>query len=315
MSFPRLRASLFSILTIFGSTSAWGEAITLSNEHIEISVDPAKGLILGFNLPGEKNLLWLNPNPISDPNRNAGWVNFGGDKLWWGPMMDWQKVKGRRFPPDEALAGVWMMTEQSVDQVTIESGVSPWVGIRGEREITLSPDRAEVSILNRFTRVNPSSQRLQLWTVSQMPIAEWCLLDSHPLEAEEPYVNLREGQFDPHPYTVVLSELQAVRFNPAKNTRNMIGTRGAWIAAVYEKHIIIHEIEPQPEAQYARKVSLQLYNSLEFIELETLSGNATPLVGESMDHLVRWHVLDRPRSLSDAALAAWIVEQMSRSDI
>ncbi len=312
---PIFRFSITLIVVLLTATfaRAGGGTIILKNDHIEVTVDPAKGLITGFNLPGQANTLWVNPKPISDPNRNNGWVNYGGDKLWWGPMIDWMSVKGRRLPPDEALDTDWKVIKQTPDQVVIRSGVSPWVGIRGERKISLSPDSSEIVIRNRFIRVQPSEQRLQLWTISQLPPPLWVLLDSHPREGEAPFVN-RRPQFDPLPYISIMPETGGVRYRYNADGPNMIGTRGSWIAAIYDDFLIIHQIHPEPEADYATDVSVQLFSIKGFVELETLSPNATPAVGESMSNTVRWHVLPRPAELSDHELAVWIGERMNTDE-
>ena len=189
--------------------------------------------------------------------------------------------------------------------------VSKWVGIQAERTISLSPESAKIIFNNRFTRIEPSEQRLQLWTVTQMVPPEWVLLDSHPNPGEPSFVN-RRPQFDPLPYLKVNAEQNQVRYRQNTDGPNMIGTRGSWIAAIYDQHVVIHQIEPDHHADYATDVSVQLFTIKDFIELETLSPDATPEVGESMSNTVRWHVLARPAELSDDQLSDWIGEQMSR---
>ena len=140
----RIFGPIISFLFLFALAHAETEPITLTNDHIEVTIDPQKGLILGFNLPAAENLLWVNPDPVSDPKRNNGWVNYGGDKLWWGPMIDWMSVKGRRLPPDEAFDTPWEIVSRSHDTVVIRSVASQWVGIQAERKISLSPHSAEI---------------------------------------------------------------------------------------------------------------------------------------------------------------------------
>lgn len=311
MHYFRFFSAFVSLLFIFGQSHAAPEPITLSNDHIEVTIDPGKGLILGFNLPGEENLLWVNPNPISDPKRNNGWVNYGGDKLWWGPMIDWMNVKGRRLPPDEAFDTPWEVISRNNDTAVIRSVVSQWVGIQAEREISLSPDSAEIIIHNSFTRVKASDQRLQLWTITQVRPPLWAVLKSRPRPGDPPFVN-RRPSLDPLPYITVAADQSHVRYRYNEDGANMIGTRGAWVAAVYEDDIIVHEVSPTEDGDYATDVSVQIFSIKGFLELETLSANATPKVGETMSNTVRWKLLPRPADLSEDELAVWIGEQMSR---
>jgi|GEM_PF-2327339 len=305
----RFFSAFVSILFIFGTSHAETESITLRNDHIEVTIDPHKGLILGFNLPGEENLLWLNPSPISDPKLNNGWVNYGGDKLWWGPMIDWMSVKGRRLPPDEAFDQTWEVVSRDNDTVVIRSVVSQWVGIQAERKISLTPNSAEIVIHNSFTRVNASDQRLQLWTIAQIRPPLWCVLDSHPKPGEPPFVN-RRPQFDPLPYLSMSPNTNSVRYRYNEEGPNMIGSRGAWVAAVYEGNILVHEVSPSKGGEYATDVSVQIFSIEGYVELETLSANATPKVGETMSNTVRWKVLSKPTDLSKDELSVWIGEQM-----
>lgn len=304
------RFLLLFTVAILGLHQTSADTVTLSNEKVEITIDSAKGLVLGLNLPGQSNLMWVNPNPVSDPDRNNGWVNYGGDKLWWGPMIDWMSVKGRRLPPDEAFDQPWEIIRQSPDSLTIRSVVSRWVGIRAERTISLAPNSAEIIFQNNFTRIEPSDQRLQLWTISQMLPPEKVLLESHPREGEPAFAN-RRPQFDPLPYLTVLPGTGTVRYRQNPDGPNMIGTRGSWIAAVYDQQIVVHQIDPEADGDYATDVSVQLFTIKDFIELETLSPNATPKVGESMHHTVRWHVLARPAGISDDELSVWISAQLT----
>jgi len=299
-------AGLFPALSLAGNSP-----VTLSNAHVEVGVDPQHGLILGFGLPGQPNLLWVNPHPLA-ANRHAGWINYGGDKLWWGPQIDWQTATGRRFPPDEALDGAWEVTERQPHRLVMRSGVSPWVGVRAERTISLAPDQPVVVIRNRFIRETSSRQRLQLWALSQLPRPRWCWLDSHPGAGESAFVNLRPT-LDPGPAVQSDSALAVIRAEPLPSGPYMIGTRGAWLAAVYDQQIVVHEVAPFPDGTYAELVSLQLFFGPNFIELETLGGLATPAMGETMTNVVRWRVLPRPAKLTDAELVAWLRAQLANS--
>jgi len=300
---------LVSLLFTGGAAAAPRPLLRLANEHVEVSVDPTHGLILRFGIPGHRNLFWENADPIADPEVNGGWVDYGGDKLWWGPMVDWQRVKGRRFPPDEALDAAWTVIALSRDRVVMRSTVSPWVGIYAEREISLSPTEPTVVIHNRFTRVTANPQRLQLWTICQLPRPAWCWLDSQPRDGEPAFVNLRPS-LDPEPFTELDAVLDAVRYTPVGDARNLIGTRGDWIAAVYDDVIVAHSLSPYPDGEYAENCSLQLFVGPDYIEIETLSGLATPMVGESMTNTVRWHVFPRPASLAEIDLGHWLRTQL-----
>jgi hypothetical protein len=291
-------------------TGRTDDPVVLANERVEVGVAPVHGLILGFGLAGKSNLIWVNPHPLSSV-RHVGWTNYGGEKLWWGPQIDWFAVQGRRFPPDEVLDGVWTVTERTADRVAVRSGVSPWVGIRAEREIALAPDGSGLVIRNRFIREQPGAQRLQLWTICMLVPPKWCWLDSQPQAGEPPFRNLRP-EFPTGERVRYEPGIGCVRaaISPLFQERYLIGTRGAWIAAVYDEVILVHEVSPYPDGAYAEEVSLQLFSAPAYVELETLGGLATPAVGEKMENTVRWRLLDRPKDLDEAALARWLRAQL-----
>lgn len=310
-SFVRLFFSaLFWPLAVGGIARAESAAVTLVNRHIEIGIDPAHGLILGFGVPGKENLLWVNPHPLASA-RHAGWVNYGGDKLWWGPYLDWLPVKGRHFPPDEALDGAWEIISREPSRVVMQSAVSPWTGSKAEREIILDPEKPAVVIHNSFIRETASTQRLQLWTVCQISPPRWVWLDSQPAAGEPAYHNLRPDHWPAEPYVQNEPELGCVRGLPSPAGNYMIGTRGAWIAAVYDRMILVHRVAPFPEREYSEQVSLQLFSDAAYVELETLSGVANPDLGETMSNTVYWRVLERPENLSDAELNHWLRAELA----
>lgn len=286
------------------------EPVVLANDRVEVGVAPAHGLILGFGLAGKSNLIWVNPHPLAS-GRHAGWTNYGGEKLWWGPQIDWLAVQGRRFPPDEALDGAWTVTQRTTDRMVMRSGVSPWVGIQAEREIALAPDGSGLVIRNRFIRVAPGAQRLQLWTICTLVPPKWCWLDSQPQAGEPPFRNLRP-EFPPGENVRHEPAIGCVRaaISPVFGERYLIGTRGAWIAAVYDEVILVHEVAPYPAGAYAEEVSLQLFSSPSYVEIETLGGLVTPAVGQKMENTVRWRLLERPKDLDETALARWLRAQL-----
>jgi len=302
-------ACLLCVLVTPG-TGRTDDPVVLANDRVEVGVAPAHGLILGFGLAGKDNLIWVNPHPLSSV-RHVGWTNYGGEKLWWGPQIDWLAVQGRRFPPDEALDGAWTVTERTADRVVLRSEVSPWVGIRAEREISLAPDHSGLVIRNRFIRVAPGAQRLQLWTICTLVRPKWCWLDSHPQAGEPPFRNLRP-EFPTGARVRYEPEIGCVRaaIPLLFGERYLIGTRGAWIAAVYDEVILVHEVSPFPAGAYAEEVSVQLFSAPTYVELETLGGLATPAVGQKMENTVRWRLLARPKDLDEAALARWLREQL-----
>ena len=68
--------------------------------------------------------------------------------------------------------------------------------------------------------------------------------------------------------------------------------------------------ENLPAGSYAEEVSLQLFSSPSYVEIETLGGLVTPAVGQKMENTVRWRLLERPKDLDETALARWLRAQL-----
>lgn len=310
---PRFPAGLLLTCFLIASAALLADdaPVVLANDRVEVGFAPHHGLILGFGPAGGRNLIWLNPHPLAS-TRLAGWSNFGGEKLWWGPQVDWAAVQGRRFPPDEALDGPWQVVTADATRVVARSGVSPWVGIRAEREIALARDFAGLVVRNRFTRVRPSPHRVQLWTVCMLVPPRWCWLDSQPPPGAPPFRNLRP-ELPPGSHVRFEPAIGCVRVTPSPNfaERFLIGTRGTWLAAVYDDVILVHEVTPYPDGAYPEDVSLQVFAAPAYVEIETLGGTRNLAVGETVANTVRWHLLPRPPGLDEPALGRWLREQLS----
>jgi len=310
---PRLLSCLLLCCLLFEPPPARaGEApVVLANKQVEVGYAPAHGLILGFGARGGRNLIWVNPHPLAS-TRLAGWANYGGEKLWWGPQIDWAEAQGRRFPPDDALDGAWTIVAADAKRLVTRSGVSPWVGVRAEREIALAAGFPGLVIRNRFTREQPSPRRVQLWTVCMLVPPRWCWLDSQPAPGEPPFRNLRP-ELPPGAHVRHEPKLGCVRATPSPEfaERYLIGTRGRWLASVYDDVILVHEVAPYPDGSYPEEVSLQLFAAPAYVELETLGGAKTPTVGEFLETTVRWRLLARPKELDETALGHWLRDQLN----
>lgn len=284
-----------------GLSSQASSRADLSNHRIELVVDAAKSRIVRLALPGGNNLLWT----TRDPEVVGDWRNWGGDKLWWAPQIDWRRAMPPGWPPDTTIDGPWQLLAHAPTRALMQSPVSPWAGIRARREISLASDAPHVVIRNSFLREAAKAQRVSLWSITQLQMPQWCWLEARPRPGEEPYVNLRR-HLNPRPYVRFEPENGCIRVTPTLRERFMVGTRGSWLAAVYPDVVVVQRVSPYPDGQYAEHVSLQLFSCEFYTELETLGGLRNLAVGETVSNLVEWWILPRPAGLSEAGLNAWI---------
>lgn len=94
-----------------------------------------------------------------------------------------------------------------------------------------------------------------------------------------------------------------------------VGTMGTWVAAVYGKHVLVRALmqEAGEVGEYADRSSVQLFQSREFWELETLSRVKELQIGERLSLEEKWAVLERPAGMGEDELALWVDKQMQKA--
>lgn len=281
--------------------------VTLGHDKIVLTVNPELGRIVALSAPGVKNLLWMNPTP--EEGKLNGWVNWGGEKLWWGPQEDWERVVGQRWPVDPAVDLDWTVVAQTADGLRLRGRVSEFQGVRGERELVLLPDAAGFVVRTTLRREVAKPHRIQAWAVAQVRPPEWCWMECG--ETGEPYVNLRPG-LDPTPYVRPVAGAAGLLRVEACQGVFMIGTGGRWLAAVYPDVVLVQIITSPRRGEYPADATLQIFSAAPYMELETLGGVENPAVGASTGYDLTWLLLARPVGLTEAELAQRVRAEVAK---
>src|SRR5262245_48684337 len=76
----------------------WRNALALRTPEAEVVVVPEIGRVMSFRLTAGENVFWENPALLGRTNtwneaawRQGEWVNFGGDKTWPAPEVEWTR--------------------------------------------------------------------------------------------------------------------------------------------------------------------------------------------------------------------------------
>ncbi len=301
-----------------GTSVADGAAgpLVLENAAVRVVVDPAVGRVMEFTpkAEGAKNLLWTNePQQIEREAGQAGYRNWGGDKVWPAAQPFWRFAIGRIWPPDTATDGTAAVAERiSPREMRLVFPTSAGFGSRLTREFELSATHAVLVIRNRIEQVRTSPFPAQAWSITQVPLPERVVLDlasDAPPGVEQP-VNMNALRAQPPLGGQAFLEGTVARgegwvsMRPTREGQQKFGTLGRWIAGVWPKGVLVQRVALDAEGMYPEATSLQFYYSGPYGELETLGPARLLRAGEALTTTVVWQWLpDIDSSFDDAGVA------------
>lgn len=323
----RRRAAGLALAIALSATSGAGAAevgagpLVLENAVVRVVVDPAVGRVMEFTpkSAGAKNRLWTNaPEQIEQEAAQAGYRNWGGDKVWPAAQPFWRFAIGRIWPPDTVTDGSAVVAERiSSRKVRLGFATSEGFGSRLTREFELSATHAVLVIRNRIEQVRTSPFPAQAWSISQVPLPERVLLDlaSDAAPGVEQPVNMNalraRPPLGPQGFIegTVARGVSWVSMRPTPEGQQKFGTLGRWIAGVWPEGVLVQRVALDPEGMYPEATSLQFYYSGPYGELETLGPARLLGAGEALTTTVVWQWLpDVDSALDDAGVARAIAD-------
>lgn len=292
---------------------AFDDAVVIDNGHVRLAVSPSMGRIVRFGRASAAsevdrgNLLWVNTRAGYDSPfvsaRGQRYHNPGGDKLWPTVQALWERAYGNKeWPPDGVIDGQpWRVVHLSARRVTMESPVSPHLGVQVRRVIELPPDAAEVRITNTINRVKANPFPVHAWTITQVPAPQAALLGvaAERAEGSPPWIPMMGKPEEFERFVELLEGERAVVLRPASGSGQKLGTFGRWVAGVYEDYVFLQSTDYDPAAAYPDGSSVQVYSQPgDYIELELLSRFVHLRPGEALENRVVWRLLDKPATAS-----------------
>ena len=285
----------------------WEGSISITNGRLKVVVVPEIGRIMYFGPPGGPNLLWTQARLFGKRLPDTGpaleddkpvWLNFGGDKVWPTEESLFPAVNGRAWPPDHFFDGARFRAAPLEDGVEIASPVSDYCGARLVRRIRLLPDRPELEIEQRIQKVrdvpgsSPEPLPLTIWEVTQIRPPEVVLipLASDGATFEPVYV----FPFEPRAQNNLKRFSGLAAFFPSSGFAQKVGTRGDLaLAAVLGTNVLVQEFRREPGGGYPDEdLSVEVYSSPDYTEMELLSPQKPLKPGESMTFSVKWKLMD-----------------------
>ncbi len=307
----------------------WNDAWKLSNGIVDAVVVPEIGRIMTFQYAGrpQTNAVYQNPQwagkteADTDP---AQWANFGGDKLWPAPQLDWPLHAPRAWPPDPAFDGDPQIARRVPNGLELVAAPSTSFAARAVRLITMKPGEARLYVTQTLTKdADAAGARdafpVGLWTITQARADGAVLLPLPPLGDYVQGLPLGTTRNTPLPPGWSLQDRVLVGHpDPFKSHKVGLIPGGGWIALLYGGRTLFskhHPIVPgalYPDGGCGVEVYLNTPPAA-YIELETLGPLVSLTHGQAMSDTLFWQLDTLPRApRTDAEAAALARAILSR---
>lgn len=281
------------------------DTVTLSNGTVRIGVAPSVGRIVDFGRVGSANRLWINRQEAIDramASDTSQWLNYGGDRIWPTQELVLALANGVSFSSSAYDGSPWTLVEQSEQRLVMRSADYPNLGIRIERGIELKDD-GTVVITNRIERYQDNPVPCMVWSITQLPQPEFCLLGLWPTQ---PFPERPLTCWSPDVKARVIARGKAARLDWAPGQKIKAGAFGSWVAGVYSDVILLQVMDDDAKACYPDCATVEVYRCPDYVELETLGGSRHLKAGERMENTVRWLLVARPPGRTDDALVEFL---------
>ena len=297
-----------------GAYHGWRAAQFLSNGRAEVVIVPEIGRVMQFRFAGEEDgPFWENRalDGRSTDVRTNVWINFGGDKTWPAPQVDWPKVTPRAWPPPVAFdsmpaAGLDLENSSAGVVAILRSAVDTNYGIRAVRRITLDPARPVMTIATTFEKVRGEPVKVAVWVITQLK------------DPQGAYLPVPKISINPAGFTIVSKsappslkvERGLLSLKRDAATAFKIGNDAESLLWVGDKHVLRIDTRRAALGEYTHQGnSAEIYTNpdvLPYVELETLGPVATLRPGDSLTQ-TNTYTLSRRSSAAPEAEARKIL--------
>lgn len=270
-------------------------ALRLSNDWVRVTIVPQLGGRLMQVEFGGHPYLFVNPEykgkylPPAEASKSAGWVNYGGDKLWPLPEGhgDDQHWPG---PVSDALDdGEYESSNISRDgrcTVHLQGPADSFTGLQYARDISISGDSPEISSHSLMKNASTRPIRWSMQTVTQYDTADagkpgdynhdfWAFAPLSPHSAYVDGYHVRMGLAD-DPSFSANNGLFTLHWLYLQNEVWLDSTAG-WlvVADASSRYAMVEKFQHVPGAEYPGQASIIFYKNGATLEL---AAGGTPVL-------------------------------------
>ncbi|MBI4849547.1 MAG: hypothetical protein HY808_13400 [Nitrospirae bacterium] len=271
------------------SYGGWDNCVQIRNESIDLIITVDVGpRIIRYGLVGRDNEMCEVESTMGVTGGNE-WRIYGGHRLWHSP-----ESKERTYEPDNCPVE-WAEILNGIKTV---QATEPASKIKKEMEITLSPDKTEVTIIHRLTNTGVWPVELSVWSISAMATGG---IEVVPQTRRETGL-LPNRIIALWPYT--MPDDRRLRFcgnyitihqDPAVKQPLKLGTsnENGWAAYFNHGHLFVKYYTHNTNARYPDYgVSYETYVNNLMLEMETLSPLMLLGPNSYVEHKEQWELFD-----------------------
>ncbi|MEO6870428.1 MAG: hypothetical protein ABI168_12325 [Ginsengibacter sp.] len=266
----------------------WPNCIRLCNDEIELIVTTDIGpRIIRFGFIGKQNLFYQS---AEDGGKIGGndWRIYGGHRLWLAP-----EAIPLSYHPDNNP----VISKYEGGTLTLTQPKETTSGMVKEMEITLSPDKTEVTVLHRLINQNLSEVELSPWAISAMASCGRAIIPQEPYGVGNDYL-LPARPLSLWHYTKMNDRrwiwgnkyIQAIQ-DPANTSEQKIGllNKQGWIAYYLNGELLIKKFDYNTDTIYPDFCSNnEIYINGNLLEIETLGPLKKIPSGGAVFHTEHW---------------------------
>ncbi len=295
----------------------WNTCYRLANDSIELIVTGEVGprvIHFGFvDSAAEANEFYQDEATLGQTGGDA-WHIYGGHRLWHAP-----EVQPRTYVPDNAP----IKMEDHKDFVRFIQPVETLTGIQKEIDITLAPDKAQVTLVHRLRNTNVWTVKLAPWALSVMAEGGRAIIPLPPRGSHTEnllptniltlwaYTDMQDPRWTWGTKYVML------RQEPGNVKPQKIGfwVSDGWVAYARAGHLFVKTFEPVPGASYVDfGCNVETFTNDVILEIETLGPLDYVAPGAIVEHVEQWHLFkDVPVPKTDADVDAHIGPNVNKA--
>lgn len=273
----------------------WPNCIRLNNGESELVITTDIGpRIVRFGFINGRNLFHLIPGESGKTGGNQ-WRLYGGHRLWIAP----EEIPKSFHPDNDPVK--YSYSDHSI-KLTAEKEST--TGVMKELDITLAPDKNEVTVVHRLINLNNEPTQLCPWALSMMSQGGRAIIPQEPYGEGDDYL-LPARTIALWQYTKMNDPrwiwgegyIQAKQ-DPALASEQKIGimNKQGWTAYYLNEEILIKKFLFDPQATYTDNGSNnETYINGQFLEIETLGSLVVAPPGGIVEHTEHW-LLERVKT-------------------
>ena len=286
----------------------FGACIHIANDHMELYATIDKGpRVIHCSLLGGENLFWADTKSVAVVNtpgldkafgKGDDYHILGGHRLWASP----EHVLNSYYPDDEPVA-----YEMTPSGCILTAPVQKVLGLQFSLEISMDPNAAKVTVLNRITNKSGKAVTLAPWAITQLDPGG---LEVFPQSKEDTGL-LADRVYVVWPYTDMGDKRLTwaddyISIRPDNTLRSCkIGCFNRKGYALYlNKGAVYKKVwNPILDAEYPDYgCNFETFTNEHFIEMESLAPLTTLKNGESATHSEDWLCFAEPDNLDEDGL-------------